>query len=225
MLQFKTVSKIYTHRSTVRALDEVSLHIQKGEFTALVGPSGSGKTTFLVTAGAMMKPTSGEILFDGKPLYRRSVNALSHLRRKQIGFLFQTFNLIPYLNALENVMAPLLINGADSAQQRLRATELLTRVGLEDRLDHKPNELSVGQIQRVALARMLANDPDFILADEPTGNLDPETAENVLSFLRDLSVNEGKTIVMVTHSPQAASKASRILHCHDGKITEETPPN
>ncbi len=220
MLQFKTVSKLYTHRSTVRALDEVSLHIQKGEFTALVGPSGSGKTTFLVTAGAMMKPTSGEILFDGQDLYRRSVTELSLLRRAKIGFLFQTFNLIPYLNALENVMAPLLINGADSAQQRLRATELLTRVGLEDRLDHKPNELSVGQIQRVALARMLANDPDFILADEPTGNLDPETAENVLSFLRDLSVNEGKTIVMVTHSPQAASKASRILHCNNGKITE-----
>jgi putative ABC transport system ATP-binding protein len=220
MLQFKTVSKLYTHRSTVRALDEVSLHIQKGEFTALVGPSGSGKTTFLVTAGAMMKPTSGEILFDGQSLYDRSITELSLLRRRKIGFLFQTFNLIPYLNALENVMAPLLINGASSAQQHQRATELLTRVGLEDRLDHKPNELSVGQIQRVALARMLANDPDFILADEPTGNLDPETAENVLSFLRDLSVNEGKTIVMVTHSPAAASNASRILHCNDGKITE-----
>ena len=220
MLQFNNVSKLYTQRRTIRALDEVSLHIQKGEFTALVGPSGSGKTTFLVTAGAMMKPTSGEILFDGQNLYSQSVRKRSFLRRDRIGFLFQTFNLIPYLNALDNVMVPLVIAGLDATQQRARATELLERVGLKDRLDHKPRELSVGQIQRVALARMLANDPDFILADEPTGNLDPETAEDVLTFLRDLSRNEGKTIAMVTHSPAAASKADRILHCLDGKITE-----
>ena len=222
MLQYNNVSKTYSHRSTpIHALDQVSLRVKRGEFAALVGPSGSGKTTFLVTAGAMMRPTSGEILFDGQPLYTRSITGLAELRRNKIGFLFQTFNLVPYLNALENVMAPLLIAGHPIGEQRRRATELLTRVKLEKWFDHKPNELSVGQIQRVALARMLANNPAFILADEPTGNLDPQTADEVLDFLRDLSRNDGKTIVMVTHSPNAACKADRILHCRDGKISEE----
>ncbi len=219
VLEFKNVSKIYQQRKhPVYALEDVSLQIKKGEFVGLIGPSGSGKTTFLVTAGAMLHPTHGEIFFEGESLARKSASALATLRRNKIGFLFQSFNLIPYLDALHNVMAPMMLAGKSEKEQTQRAIELLTRVGLEKRLDHKPCELSVGQMQRVALARMLANDPEFILADEPTGNLDPQTAEEVLSFMKKLCIEEQKTIVMVTHSPDAVKHTSRILTCHHGKI-------
>ena len=226
MLKLENVTKSYRHRkSPVTGLDQVSLHIKKGEFVALVGPSGSGKTTFLVTVGAMLRPTSGRVFLDGVDVYAQPLAGLAGMRLKKIGFVFQTFNLIPYLTALENVMAPLMLAGKPTADQIAAATSLLGRVGLADRLDHKPSELSVGQQQRVALARMLANDPDLILADEPTGNLDPQTAREVMEFLKKLNQDEGKTIVMVTHSPDAARQAPRTLFCNNGQISEGQPPH
>jgi len=173
-----------------------------------------------VTIGAMLRPTSGTVHINDRAIYSLPIAEMAELRRKHIGFLFQTFNLIPYLTAQQNVMAPLMLARHPAEKQRARAVELLSRVGLGDRLDHKPNELSVGQQQRVALARMMANDPDLILADEPTGNLDPQTAEEALAFLGSLCKDEGKTIVMVTHSMEAAKKAGRILRCTNGVITE-----
>ena len=221
MIRVEKVHKVYKHRKTpVTGLDNVSFSIAKGQFVAVVGPSGSGKTTLLVTIGAMLRPTSGTVYINDRAVYSLPISSMAELRRKHIGFLFQTFNLIPYLTAQQNVMAPLMLAQQLAGQQRTRATELLDRVGLGDRLDHKPNELSVGQQQRVALARMMANDPELILADEPTGNLDPQTAEDALAFLSSLCMNEGKTIVMVTHSMEAAKRASRILRCTNGIITE-----
>lgn len=221
MLKLENVTKTYQHRTTpVVGLDNVSLHIKKGEFVALVGPSGSGKTTFLVTVGAMMRPSSGKVFIDGQDIFAQSLTNIAKLRLKSIGFVFQTFNLIPYLTAQQNVMASVMLAGKNREEQEKRAIELLGRVGLGDRLDHKPSELSVGQQQRVALARMLANDPPLILADEPTGNLDPQTADEALEFLHKLCKEEGKTIIMVTHSPEAAKKCQRILHCNNGIITE-----
>jgi putative ABC transport system ATP-binding protein len=204
----------------VTGLNNVSFNIPKGQFVAVVGPSGSGKTTLLVTIGAMLRPTSGTVYIHDRAIYSLPMAEMAELRQKHIGFLFQTFNLIPYLTAQQNVMAPLMLANLPAEKQRARSAELLDRVGLGDRLDHKPNELSVGQQQRVALARMLANDPELILADEPTGNLDPQTAADALVFLGDLCKKEGKTIVMVTHSMEAAKKAGRILQCVNGVITE-----
>ena len=221
MLRFESITKVYPHkRSPVTGLDNVSLTVKSGEFVAVVGPSGSGKTTFLVTAGAMLHPTEGKVYLNDRDVFSLSLTEVSKLRLNTIGFLFQTFNLIPYLTAQQNVMASIMLAGKKKDAQAKRAVELLERVGLGDRMDHKPNELSVGQQQRVALARMLANDPPLILADEPTGNLDPETAEEVLSFLHKLCDEENKTVIMVTHNPEAAKSCPRILHCIDGKITE-----
>ena len=221
MLKFENVTKTYPHKSSpVTGLDKVSLHVRKGEFAALVGPSGSGKTTFLVVAGAMLRPTEGKVYLDGQDVFSLSLSGMAELRLRTVGFVFQTFNLIPYLTARQNVMASIMLAGGKANEQAERATRLLERVGLGGRADHKPSELSVGQQQRVALARMLANDPPLILADEPTGNLDPETAEEVLGFLRSLWEEEGKTIVMVTHSPEAASRCPRILRCREGKVEE-----
>ena len=221
MIRVDKVCKVYKHRKTpVTGLDNVSFSIAKGEFVAVVGPSGSGKTTLLVTIGAMLRPTSGTVHINERAVYSLPMAEMAELRRKQIGFLFQTFNLIPYLTAEQNVMAPLMLAKLPTDRQRVRATELLGRVGLGDRLDHKPSELSVGQQQRVALARMMANDPELILADEPTGNLDPQTAADALAFLGGLCTDEGKTIVMVTHSMDAAKKAGRLLRCTNGIITE-----
>lgn len=219
MLILKNVYKTYRHRGeTVTALDDVSVHIKKGEFVGLIGPSGSGKTTFLMTVGAMLHPSQGQLLLDGHDVYQSSLTELASIRLQKIGFVFQTFNLIPYLTALQNVMAPLMLAGHPSHEQEQKATALLKQVGLGNRLDHKPGELSVGQQQRVALARMMINDAPLILADEPTGNLDPETAAEALGFLHDLNTEHKKTIVMVTHSPEAAKKCPRILNCRDGKV-------
>ena len=215
------VSKIYLPRKAqVAALDNVTVRIEKGQFVGLVGPSGSGKTTFLMMVGAMMRPTQGRLLLDGQDVYQSPLAELAALRLRKIGFVFQTFNLVPYLTALQNVMAPLMLAGQKSEDQVRRATELLERVGLGNRLDHKPGELSVGQQQRVSLARMMANDAPLILADEPTGNLDPQTADEALQFLHKLNAEQGKTIVMVTHSPEAAKKCPRILHCNEGRILD-----
>jgi putative ABC transport system ATP-binding protein len=221
MLALQSVSKTYTHRGrTVKALDNATLEVQNGDFIAVVGPSGSGKSTLLLMLGGMLSPASGRVLVDGQSLYDMGSDKRAELRRKKIGFVFQTFNLIPYLTALENVQIPLLLAGLNDKDQQERAAALLTRLGLADRLDHKPSELSVGQQQRVALARMLANDPAVVLADEPTGNLDPDTSGQIIDFLEEVN-REGRTVVMVTHDMRAAQRAKRIVKLVDGTITPD----
>jgi putative ABC transport system ATP-binding protein len=221
MLALQSVSKTYTHRGrTVKALDNANLEVQNGDFIAVVGPSGSGKSTLLLMLGGMLSPASGRVLVDGQSLYDMGTDKRAELRRKKIGFVFQTFNLIPYLTALENVQVPLLLTGVNERAQQERAASLLTRLGLADRLDHKPSELSVGQQQRVALARMLANDPAVVLADEPTGNLDPDTSGQIIDFLEEVN-REGRTVVMVTHDMRAAQRAKRILRLVDGTISPD----
>jgi putative ABC transport system ATP-binding protein len=221
MLKMESVTKDYILRGkTVKALDGVSLEIARGDFVSVVGQSGSGKSTLLLILGGMLSPAVGRVIVDGKSLYELRPEERATVRKKTIGFVFQTFNLVPYLTAIENVQVSLFLAGVDDCGQKERATALLERMGLADRLDHKPAELSVGQQQRVALARMLANDPQVILADEPTGNLDPETAQSVLSFLEDVN-KEGRTVVMVTHDPKAAAKARWMLRLCDGRITSD----
>ena len=218
MLRMEGVAKSYNHRGTnVRALDDVTLEIPRGDFISIVGPSGSGKSTLLLTLGGMLSPSEGQVLLDGDSIYDLSPDKRARLRREKVGFLFQTFNLVPYLSALENVQVPLFLAGVRVPTQIRRATDLLERVGLADRLSHKPRELSVGQQQRVALARLLANDPEIVLADEPTGNLDPDTSDQIIASLEELS-REGRTIVMVTHDPRAAGKAKRRLTLIGGRI-------
>ena len=218
VLRMESVSKTYSRRGKeIRALDNVTMEIPRGDFVSIVGPSGSGKSTFLLMLGGMLSPASGRVLVDGVSLYDLDTEERAALRRKTIGFVFQTFNLIPYLTACENVQVPLMLAGVDGNEKAERAAELLGRLGLGDRLDHKPSELSVGQQQRVALARVQANDPPVILADEPTGNLDPETGRAVLSFLEEVN-REGRTIVMVTHDARAAEKAKRIIRLDEGRV-------
>ena len=221
MLRMESVSKTYSRRGKeIRALDNVTMEIPRGDFVSIVGPSGSGKSTFLLMLGGMLSPASGRVLVDGVSLYDLDTEERAALRRKTIGFVFQTFNLIPYLTACENVQVPLMLAGVDGNEKAERAAELLGRLGLGDRLDHKPSELSVGQQQRVALARVQANDPPVILADEPTGNLDPQTGRAVLSFLEEVN-REGRTIVMVTHDARAAEKAKRIIRLAEGKVRSD----
>ena len=220
MLKLESVSKSYTLRGqTVRALDDVTLEIERGDFVSVVGPSGSGKSTLLLVLGGMLSPASGRVMVEGQSLYDLRSEERASVRKNKIGFVFQTFNLVPYLTAIENVQIPLFLAGADEVSQRKRAAELLDRVGLTDRLHHKPSELSVGQQQRVALARMLANDPAVILADEPTGNLDPDTASAALDFLKEMNL-EGRTIVMVTHDMRAAKRANRALRLAEGRVCD-----
>jgi len=221
MLHMENVSKSYQHRrQNVMALQDATVHFPSGDFVSIIGPSGSGKSTLLLMLGGMLSPTAGRVLLDGQSLYDLNYDGRARLRRQRIGFVFQTFNLIPYLTALENVKVPLYLSSASDAEQETKATALLDRVGLGDRLDHKPGELSVGQQQRVALARMLANDPAVILADEPTGNLDPEISQQVIQFFEQFN-EEGRTIIMVTHDPRAAARARRTLKLRDGRIAEE----
>jgi putative ABC transport system ATP-binding protein len=223
MLKLQSVSKEYTMRGqTVRALDDVTLDIERGDFVSVIGPSGSGKSTLLLVLGGMLSPASGRVFVAGESLYELSAERRASVRKKAIGFVFQTFNLVPYLSAIENVQVPLFLAGASEADQAKRAAALLERMGLADRVHHKPSELSVGQQQRVALARMLANDPAVILADEPTGNLDPDTARAALDFLEEMN-QEGRTIVMVTHDLAAARRANRTLRLAEGRICDHSP--
>ena len=211
MLKVKSVSKIYKKRDQeVKAIDNVSLEIPKGDFVSIIGPSGSGKSSLLLMLGGMLSPSLGKVFIDDESLYDLSLNEIAALRQKKIGFVFQTFNLIPYLSAIQNVQVPLLLSGLHEKDQVEKAEYLLKRVGLDDRMDHKPAELSIGQQQRIALARMLANDPAIILADEPTGNLDPEMSQTVIKFLINLN-EEGRTIVMVTHDMKVANQAKRSV--------------
>lgn len=216
MIRLEGLKRTYTrHGNTITAVQCDELRIAAGDYVAVVGPSGSGKSTLLSLLGGMLSPTSGRIWFDGISMYEQSVVARSVIRRERMGFVFQTFNLIPYLTALENVEVPLSLNGVSSADQAERATAMLQRFGLGDRLNHKPSEMSVGQQQRVARARTLVNDPQIILADEPTGNLEPASREVVLRAF-DTCHEEGRTIITVTHDLIAAARARRRLVLNDG---------
>lgn len=222
MIRLENVKRTYTrHGQTVTALQCENLRISAGEYVAVVGPSGSGKSTLLSLLGGMLSPTSGRIWLDDTSVYEQSVISRSTIRRERMGFVFQTFNLIPYLTALENVQVPLALNNVSPVDQLGLATAMLQRFGLGDRLNHKPSEMSVGQQQRVALARTLVNDPQIILADEPTGNLDPTSREVVLKAF-DTCYDEGRTIITVTHDLTAAARAKRRLVLNDGQISEES---
>ena len=221
MIELHDVTKVYTRRgSQVRALESRSLAIAEGSYAAVIGPSGSGKTTLLSVLGGMLSPSTGRVLLDGVSVYDLPMAERARVRRQKIGFVFQTFNLIPYLSAVENVQVPLCLAGLPAVQQHSIAVSLLERVGLSHRMDHKPRELSIGQQQRVALARTLANNPAIVLADEPTGNLDAESRERVLGFLDELH-RDGRTIVMVTHDAVAASRAKQTFRLVDGQILAE----
>ena len=222
MLQIESICKDYTRgRNVVHALHPTSMNVGRGEFMAIVGPSGSGKSTLLSMIGGMLTPTSGQVTLEGKSLYEIDVRERSRLRNERIGFLFQSFNLIPYLSATENVQLPMSLYGGDRKSQLNEAKQLLERFGLGDRLDHKPAELSVGQQQRVAMSRTLAMGPNLILADEPTGNLDPESRNLVLQTLHDLC-EEGRTIILVTHDETVSASAHRVFHISEGHAKEMT---
>jgi putative ABC transport system ATP-binding protein len=204
----------------VDALAEVDLEIRDGEFVAVVGPSGSGKSTLLQILGALDRPTSGTITFEGRDLARLGDDALAALRLERIGFVFQQFNLIPTLTARENVEVAIAPTGATAAERIGRADGLLERVGLGDRVDHLPSQLSGGEQQRVAIARALANSPDVLLADEPTGNLDSATGGSILGLLRTLWSETGVTVVLITHDAGIAAQAERLIELADGRVAD-----
>lgn len=223
VIELEQVAKYYEMgESVVHALDGVSIQIVKGDFVAIMGPSGSGKSTAMNLVGSLDVPTKGTIRLDGKDIAHFNESEVAQLRGKRIGFIFQSFNLIPNLTAKENIMLPLLFQDTDRAHREARATELLNMIGLGDRMDHYPNQLSGGQQQRVAIARALANNPEVILADEPTGNLDTKTGEQVMDFLKELN-DKGTTIIMVTHDPEKALHHARTIYwMKDGKIEKVT---
>lgn len=220
MIRIENLSKAYNSKgNTVLALSEVSSFIKEGEFVSIVGPSGSGKTTLLLCMGGLIHPSSGKVTVEGTSIYDLDFKKRAAFRLRNLGFVFQTFNLIPYLTALENVEIPLSLAGTSDGTQSERAIQLLEKLGLGDRVNHKPRELSIGQQQRVAIARALANNPKIILADEPTGNLDPDTTNETVGYLKALN-ETGITVVMVTHNPGVAEYARRTLRLIDGKLTE-----
>ncbi|MVB10086.1 putative ABC transporter ATP-binding protein YknY [Caprobacter fermentans] len=204
-------------------LKSISLEVEEGDFIAIVGASGSGKSTLMNMIGVLDRPTSGEYILDGISIKRMSDNQLSDVRNKKIGFVFQTFNLIPRNNALKNVELPMLYAGMDRKKRVERAKELLSLVGMGDRMDHQPNELSGGQKQRVAIARALANDPAILLADEPTGALDSETGRMVMDLFHKVHEEDGKTIVLITHNPELAEETNRVVTLRDGMIVGDRP--
>jgi ABC-type lipoprotein export system ATPase subunit len=208
----------------VHALRAVTLDIHAGEFVALIGPSGSGKSTLMNTLGCLDRPTTGKYLLDGVNVRRLGVDALARLRNRKIGFVFQNFNLLPRTTALENVEVPMLYDpGMTRRARHKRARELLARVGLGDRLDHKPNQLSGGQQQRVAIARSLVNRPSILLCDEPTGNLDTRTSREIMTFFRELNRAEKLTVILVTHDVEVARQADRAIVLVDGEVIVDTP--
>jgi putative ABC transport system ATP-binding protein len=217
------LSKVYGEGSTtVRALWDVSLEFPYSEFAAIMGPSGSGKSTLLHILGALDKPSSGRVIVGGTDLSGLSDRKLTLLRRQRMGFVFQFFNLIPTLSAEENVLLPALISGERTGKYSERLNELLDLVGLTDRRTHRPDELSGGEQQRVAIARALIRNPDIILADEPTGNLDSRTGAGVLDLLKESAARYDQTILMVTHDPRAAASADRVVFLSDGRVVDES---
>lgn len=222
VIRVENVSKVYDMgRVQVRALDGVSLSVEKGHFISIMGPSGSGKTTLLDVLSALLRPTSGEVYVNGRPISAMDDNQLATVRGKTIGFVFQTFNLIPRMTALENVMLPLWFAGKQIDERKKIAEKTLREVGLGDRMNHRPNELSGGQRQRVAIARALATNPDVIVADEPTGNLDSVSGDQILEIIRELNEKQGKTVLMVTHESDVAKMAHKTLFLRDGKIVKK----
>lgn len=221
MIQLDQVTKRFEGRSRVTALDAVSLTIARGEMLSIVGPSGSGKSTLLNLVGGLDRATAGDVRVDGESLARLSDDALTRVRRDKIGFIFQFFNLLPTLTCVENVGLPLHLRGWPRKKVAARALELLTLVQLGDRLGHLPEELSGGQRQRVAIARALSINPPILLADEPTGNLDTRTGEEILTLIRDLHSSLGSTIVIVTHDMSVAKSCERTIALRDGRIVED----
>ncbi len=222
VLQAENLTKVYGNGpAAVTALDHVNLSIAPNEFVAIMGPSGGGKSTMLHLLGGLDTPTSGRDLLDGTDLSTLNDTALTILRRQHIGFVFQFFNLIPVLNVLENVTLPLVLDGKQQAATA-KAREWLERVGLKDRMDHRPNQLSGGQQQRVALARALVTEPSLLLADEPTGNLDSRSADDMLHLLRRAVTEWNRTVVMVTHDARMAAYADRIIFLKDGMVVDDT---
>lgn len=220
IIQLKNVWKVYhMGEYKINALQGISLEVFEGEFLAVQGPSGSGKSTAMNLIGCLDIPTKGDIFLDGKNISEMSESDLAQIRGRKIGFVFQRFNLLGNLTALENVMLPMIFQGVPFSERKKRAQLLLKKFGLGDRMAHKPSELSGGQQQRVAIARALAVDAPVVLADEPTGNLDSKTGKEVLNYLKQLN-KEGKTIVMVTHDDKLAKMARRIVHLKDGKIVK-----
>ncbi len=221
IIVLKGLSKIYGNGVEVRALDGVSLNIETGEFVAIVGPSGSGKSTLLNMIGLLDTPTSGQIILKGIDVSRAGPDERARLRNRELGFVFQYHHLIPEFTALENVMMPLLIAGRSRAEARERARELLVSVGLKDRLDNRPTQLSGGQNQRVAVARALVNGPSIVIGDELTGNLDTKSSKLIYDLLRDLNKKINQTFILVTHDMTLAEKTDRILRIVDGRIVCE----
>ena len=222
LIEVKNVYKIYNPgENEVRALDGISVTIDHGEFVAIVGHSGSGKSTFMNMLGCLDTPTSGDYYLDGVNVAGMTDDELSDIRNKQIGFIFQGFNLSPSLTAQENVELPLVYRGMPAEQRRQLAEEALTRVGMEHRMNHRPSELSGGQQQRVAIARAIAARPPIIMADEPTGNLDTRSGEEVMKILHELN-EEGRTIVLITHDNDIARQATRAIRIIDGKVVSDT---
>lgn len=222
-IELQAVRKSYTLGKT--ALDVLNidqLHIKQGEYVAILGPSGSGKSTLMNILGCLDIPSSGKYFLHGKEVSQLNKNDLAKVRNKKIGFIFQGFHLLEYATARENVSLPLMYAGISSEERQQRAEKILRRVGLENRLNHKPNELSGGQCQRVAIARALVNDPSLILADEPTGNLDSRSGEQVIHMFEEC-VDEGKTIIIVTHDISLAKRAKRIIRILDGRVESDMP--
>jgi len=214
MIEVKNITKTY---GNIEVLKDASLEVKDGDFVSIVGPSGSGKTTLLNVVAGLLTPTEGEVIVDGVSLYKLSLRERTAFRREKFGFIFQTFNLISYLTAIENVEIPLYLAGAKSVDQKLVAKELLDRVGLKERLSHLPSELSIGEQQRVAIARALANNASVILADEPTGNLDTKTGEEFMTEIKRLN-REGVTVLLVTHNAEMANFANRQIKIIDGRL-------
>ena len=218
MVKLSGVSKIYdTGKVKVEALRGIDLEVRRGEFMTLVGPSGSGKSTLMNILGCLDVPSEGTYEFDGQRVDRLPPNQLAEIRNRSVGFVFQNFNLLPYSTALENVELPMVFRGIGARERRKRAIELLERIGLGDRLEHKATELSGGQTQRVAIARALANDPPLILADEPTGNLDSASGREIFDLFEELW-KAGRTIMIITHDPNLPMRTERTIHLRDGRI-------
>jgi putative ABC transport system ATP-binding protein len=221
VIELKNVWKIYDmDKVKVTALEDVSLKIYKGDFICIIGPSGSGKSTLMHIMGTLDRPTKGKMLLNSKDVSKYDDNELARVRGKEIGFVFQQFNLIPTLTASENVELPMIFQNISIAERRARSKDLLTQVGLGHRLDHLPNEMSGGERQRVAIARALANDPLVVFADEPTGNLDSRTGKEIMMLLSHLSEEHGKTLVIVTHDSELAEGIDKKVKIRDGKIVE-----
>lgn len=225
MIDMRNITKTYDMGSIkVDALRGVSLFVKEGEFISIIGPSGSGKSTLMNMIGCLDTPSTGEYYLDGKEISTYNESQLSRVRNEKIGFIFQKFNLLPRMSAFENVELPLIYRGMSAEKRREKSIEALEKVGLSDRMNHKPTELSGGQQQRVAIARALAGDPPILLADEPTGNLDSKSGNDVINLIKKLS-SEGKTIVLITHDPEVAEISQRIVTIRDGLLLEHNKSN